>query len=108
MTDTLSQTPDAPRKTTSLHTQDARTKKRNAAEARFKFYGMTAIAIGLFFLVVLAVSIVRSGLPAFTQAVVNVEFTLTKEQFDDGYRKEKKKEGGQTLMLPSPSLRSVS
>ncbi|NRB02104.1 MAG: phosphate ABC transporter permease PstA [Rhodobacteraceae bacterium] len=83
MTDTLSQTPDAPRKSASLHTQDARTKKRNAAEARFKFYGLTAIAIGLFFLVVLAVSIVRSGLPAFTQAVVNVEFTLTKEQFDD-------------------------
>ncbi|SHH17177.1 phosphate ABC transporter permease PstA [Marivita hallyeonensis] len=71
----------APRGT--LTTVDARTKKRNAAEKRFRAYGLTAIVIGLFFLVVLAVSIIRSGLPAFTQTVVEVEFTLTQEQFDE-------------------------
>ncbi|MCT4558544.1 MAG: phosphate ABC transporter permease PstA [Pelagimonas sp.] len=72
----------ASRKKSSLHTLDARTKKRNAAETRFKVYGMTAIAIGLFFLVVLAVSIVRSGLPAFTQATLNAQITLTQAEFD--------------------------
>ena len=65
-----------------LTTVDARTRKRNAAEKRFKAYGLVAILIGLFFLVVLAVSILRSGLPAFTQAEVQVEFTLTQEEFD--------------------------
>ncbi|APE43466.1 phosphate ABC transporter, permease protein PstA [Sulfitobacter alexandrii] len=65
----------------SLLVQDARTRKRNAAERRFKAYGMIAILIGLFFLVVLAVSIIRSGTPAFTQTVVDVEFTLTADQY---------------------------
>ncbi|MEC3862397.1 phosphate ABC transporter permease PstA [Mesobacterium sp. TK19101] len=73
----------APHKARSLHTQDARTKKRNASEARFKAYGMVAILIGLFFLVVLAVSIVRSGAPAFTRTVVEIDFTLTQEQYDE-------------------------
>ncbi len=65
----------------SLLEVDARTRKRNASEARFKYYGITAILIGLFFLVVLAFSIIRSGVPAFTQTVVGVEFNLTAEQF---------------------------
>ncbi len=67
----------------SLTTLDARTKKRNAAEKRFKAYGLVAIMVGLFFLVVLAVSILRSGIPAFTLAEVRVEFTLTQAQFDE-------------------------
>lgn len=71
------------RKKTSLMTEDARTKKRNASEKRFKVYGIAAIATGLFFLAVLAFSIVRSGLPAFTSTVVDVNFTLTQEQFDE-------------------------
>jgi phosphate transport system permease protein len=72
----------APRKKTSLHTVDARTKRRNAAETRFKAYGITAIAIGLFFLVVLAVSIVKSGAPAFTRAILQAELVLSKSDFD--------------------------
>ncbi|MCL1629103.1 phosphate ABC transporter permease PstA [Roseibaca sp. V10] len=67
----------------SLLTVDARTRKRNAAEARFRYYGMAAILTGVAFLVVLAVSIVRSGLPAFTTMAVEVEFTLTAEQYAD-------------------------
>jgi len=67
----------------SLVAQDARTKRRNAAEARFKAYGMLAIGVGLFFLVVLAFSIIRSGIPAFTETVLSVEFTVTEEQFED-------------------------
>ena len=67
----------------SLLTIDARTSKRNAAEKRFRGYGIAAIAIGVFFLIVLAVSIIRSGLPAFTHTVVSVEFTLTQEQYQE-------------------------
>lgn len=73
----------APHKAKSLHTLDALTKKRNASETRFKAYGLTAILIGLFFLMVLAVSIVRSGAPAFTRTVVEIDFNLTKDQFED-------------------------
>ncbi|MEQ8256485.1 MAG: phosphate ABC transporter permease PstA [Roseovarius confluentis] len=67
----------------SLKTIDANTKRRNAAEKRFRAYGMAAIVIGLFFLVVLFFSIIRSGLPAFTQTVVEMEFTITQEQYEE-------------------------
>jgi phosphate transport system permease protein len=72
----------APRRS-SLHATDARIRKRNAAEKRFRMYGIAAIALGLAALCVLAFSIVRSGAPAFTRAVVEVEFTLTQEQFEE-------------------------
>ncbi|MEO9683744.1 MAG: phosphate ABC transporter permease PstA [Tateyamaria sp.] len=80
MTD-ISQTP-ATAPTSGLIATDAHTRKRNAVEKRFRFYGMAAIAVGLLFLVFLFASILRSGLPAFTQTVLDIEFTLTQEQFD--------------------------
>ncbi|MEE2946187.1 MAG: phosphate ABC transporter permease PstA [Pseudomonadota bacterium] len=83
MTDASVTPTAAPKPNTSLHQTDARTRKRNAAEKRFKAYGIAAILLGVTFLVILAVSIIRSGLPAFTQTVISVPFTLTQEQFDD-------------------------
>lgn len=82
MTDTSMTPAAAAPKKSSLLVQDARTRKRNAAETRFRIYGMAAIAVGLLFLVFLFTSILRSGLPAFTQTVVEIEFTLTQEQYD--------------------------
>ena len=75
------------KKPSSLYTLDALTRKRNAAEKRFKAYGITAVLIGLFFLCVLAYSIISEGIPAFTKTVVEVEFAITQEQFD-GAEKE--------------------
>ncbi|APX24882.1 MAG: phosphate ABC transporter, permease protein PstA [Rhodobacteraceae bacterium] len=83
MTDASMEGAAAPRKGSSIHEIDARTRKRNASEKRFKAYGITAILIGLFFLVVLAVSIVRSGAPAFTKTVVDVEFTLSQAEYEE-------------------------
>ena len=85
MTDAAMDTPreDAPRKHTSLVAEDARTKARNAAEKRFRAYGIAAIATGLFFLVALVWAILASGLPAFKQGVLKIEFTLTQEQYDE-------------------------
>lgn len=80
MTDTSLSTPD-PKRKTSLIAVDARTAKRNAAERRFKLYGIAAILIGLSFLVVLGATIIRNGVPAFTRAVMDVEFTLSAEEF---------------------------
>ena len=72
-----------PKPKTSIIDTDARTKKRNAAEKRFRIYGMTAILIGVFFLFVLAFTIIRSGLPAFTQTVVAVDFTMSEQQYEE-------------------------
>ncbi|MEY1555507.1 phosphate ABC transporter permease PstA [Yoonia sp. R2331] len=66
----------------SLLEVDSRTKKRNAAETRFKAYGVTAIGISLFFLVSLLWAIVTNGTPAFTQTFANVEITLLEEKLD--------------------------
>lgn len=52
----------------SLLTQDKRTKQRNAAEARFKAYGLVAILVALAMLVWLLVSILSAGTPAFRQS----------------------------------------
>jgi len=46
--------------------------RRYAAEKRFRWYGIVAIAASLGFLVILLVSIVSKGLPAFTQTFVKL------------------------------------
>ncbi|SMP09892.1 phosphate ABC transporter permease PstA [Shimia sagamensis] len=66
----------------SLHTLDARTKRRNAAESRFKFYGMVAIGIGLLMLVTLLTTILSKGTGAFTQTFVTMEVELLETKLD--------------------------
>ncbi len=83
MTDATA-TPDAApaphrKKGGSLLELDARTRKRNAAEARFKAYGVIAITIGLLFLVALLFAIIRNGIPAFTQTFLTMEIVLDEE-----------------------------
>ena len=58
-----------PRKTSSLLALDPRTRRRNAAETRFKVYGIVAILIGLAFLVALTWAILSNGLGAFSQTL---------------------------------------
>ncbi|WP_067339589.1 phosphate ABC transporter permease PstA [Stappia indica] len=68
----------AVRRKTSLLEVDALTRRRNAAERRFKIYGIVAILIGLFFLVALLYAIFSNGLTAFNQTFVSVPVTLEK------------------------------
>jgi phosphate transport system permease protein len=83
MTDASLGLPDAqPRKGKSLVTLDARTKTRNAAEARFRYYGIAAIAAGLFFLVVLLSAIVSNGIGAFQQTFISVPVYLDPAKID--------------------------
>ncbi|MBP0482068.1 phosphate ABC transporter permease PstA [Sagittula salina] len=70
----------APRK--SLMIEDARTKRRNAAEKRFQAYGLAAIAVGVFFLVVLLWSILASGLGAFQQTFIETPIYLDEAKVD--------------------------
>ena len=80
MTD-ISQAPAAASGSSFLQ-EDARTKRRNAAERRFQFYGIAAITIGLVFLLLLLIAIVRNGIPAFTQTFVTLEVPLIQEELE--------------------------
>lgn len=71
-----------PTPTKSLTTSDAHMKKRNAAEKRFKAYGIAAIGAGLFFLVVLLTSILTNGLTAFQQTFIEVPVYLDPTKLD--------------------------
>ncbi|MEM7318017.1 MAG: phosphate ABC transporter permease PstA [Pseudomonadota bacterium] len=82
MTDASMGSPAPGKIKTSLIKKDERTRRRNAAEKRFRACGLAAIAIGIFFLVVLAASIIRSGLPAFSTVVVSADFTLNQDEFN--------------------------
>ena len=66
----------------SLYIADARTKARNAAEKRFRIYGITAVVIGLLALVVLLSSVLGSGLGAFRQTVLSLPITLDAKMLD--------------------------
>jgi len=66
----------------SLLVQDARTKRRNAAEARFKAYGLAAIAIGVLALIILITSILGNGLSAFRQTEIMLTVELPEAKLD--------------------------
>ncbi|EYD71887.1 phosphate ABC transporter permease PstA [Limimaricola hongkongensis] len=71
----------------SLLVTDARTKRRNRAETRFKSYGIAALAVGVAFLVALLWAILSNGLTAFTQTYVQLDVPLLEEKLDkDGDR----------------------
>ena len=74
---------DAPiRRSGSLLEQDARTRRRNAAEKRFRAYGAAAIAFSLLALLVLLATILNNGAGAFRQTYLNIPVTLDAEVLD--------------------------
>lgn len=60
----------------SLFNADARTKSRNAAEKRFRLYGLVAITLALLALLWLLISIFSAGLPAFRQTFIDMPVKL--------------------------------
>ena len=75
---------DHPRATgaKSLYVQDARTRRRNAAEKRFRAYGLTAIVIACTMLAVLVFTIVRNGTGAFYQTNLSLPVALDAQELD--------------------------
>ncbi|MBO6518440.1 MAG: phosphate ABC transporter permease PstA [Rhodospirillales bacterium] len=57
-------------------------KKRYAAEARFRAYGIGAVGIALACIVVLFTTIISSGLPAFTETTITLNVELKQEDID--------------------------
>ncbi|QLF69275.1 phosphate ABC transporter permease PstA [Peteryoungia desertarenae] len=72
----------APRKSVSLLTEDARTRRRNRAEARFRMMGKIGVAIGILALVGLLTSILYNGLSSFRQTFVSVNVYLDPAKLD--------------------------
>jgi phosphate transport system permease protein len=66
----------------SLLTLDERTRKRNAAEKRFRLYGAVALAVGVFFVAALLFTIVTNGARAFTQTYISLDVLLDQEMLD--------------------------
>jgi phosphate transport system permease protein len=56
--------------------------RRYAAERRFKAYGIGALSLGLFFVVVLFVSIVANGYSAFTQTRMKLDIGFAEQVID--------------------------
>ncbi|WP_372885482.1 phosphate ABC transporter permease PstA [Shimia sp.] len=83
MTDAPSSRPEPGGKTfTSLLEQDARTRRRNAAEARFRAYGLAAITVAMLALVGLLSSILYNGSSAFRQTFITLNVYLDPAKLD--------------------------
>ncbi|WP_112875164.1 phosphate ABC transporter permease PstA [Paracoccus endophyticus] len=67
--------PSAPQ-ARSLLIADARTRRRNAAEKRFRLYGILAIAVAMLALVFLLFTILRDGSSAFVQTYAKIPMTI--------------------------------
>ena len=68
--------------TNSLFKISDKTKNRNAAERRFRIYGILAISIGLLMLLVLASTIILRGTSAFQQTFITLKVDLLESKLD--------------------------
>ena len=74
--------PHAAVETAAASRRDFGLKRRHAAEARFRFYGIAAITIGLAFLAILLFSIFSKGYTAFVQTTITVPVEFSAEIID--------------------------
>ncbi len=73
---------------TSLLTLSPAVRARNAAEKRFRAYGLTAIVLALAALVWLLISIFSNGLPAFQQTFLTIPVTLEESVLDKSGKRD--------------------
>src|SRR5690606_38521686 len=67
--------------------RDIGLKRRYAAEARFRIYGLLAISVGLIFLAIMLLSIISKGYTAFWQTTVTLPITFSESVIDPGDRR---------------------
>jgi phosphate transport system permease protein len=82
MTDITASGPAARPREGSLLNESVRMKRRNAAETRFRLYGLGAIAISLATLAFMLWTIFSDGMSAFYQAKLTIPVTLSSEILD--------------------------
>ncbi|CTQ34097.1 phosphate ABC transporter permease PstA [Jannaschia rubra] len=89
----------------SLLVSDARTARRNAAERRFRIYGLLAVSIGIVALVVLLVSILANGASAFRQTTIRIDVPLDAARLDPSGTRDPAAMAGVTTFRYAPLLR---
>ena len=57
-------------------------RKRRAAEKRYRLYGLVAISIGLLMLVILLTTIITKGVTAFQQTYITLDIELLESKLD--------------------------
>ena len=82
MSDATAHSTPATPPASSLFKQDDRVKRRNAAEKRFKAYGLAAIGVGVTMLIILVSSVLSQGLSSFRQTFVTLPVTITQAEFE--------------------------
>jgi phosphate transport system permease protein len=85
----------------------ARIRARYRAEARFKFYGIAAIAVTAIFLAVVLADILIKGIPAFTQHDLNLQVKIDPAEIDpQGTKDHAVIRGGDYQLLVRNALRA--
>ncbi|PJI91896.1 phosphate ABC transporter membrane protein 2 (PhoT family) [Yoonia maricola] len=92
---------------TSLLASDARTKKRNAAEARFKAYGLSAIVVAMLALAILLTSVLTNGLSSFQQTFIALPVELSAERVDKQGNRDPAEMAKTTTIGYAPLLRDA-
>ena len=82
MTDLSAAPASLPRAKPSLLAPSDHMRRRNAAETRFRLYGLAAIAVSLTMLAIMLFTILRDGVSAFTQASLSFPVELSAEVLD--------------------------
>ena len=82
MTDISADGPYIKRPRQSILTASDNMKRRNAAEVRFKLYGIVAITISLTMLAIMLFTIFRDGVSSFRQATLSFPVELSAETLD--------------------------
>lgn len=91
----------------SLLVSDARTTKRNNAEARFRAYGLMAIMVAMFALLILLTSVLSNGLSSFQQTFINLPVELTAERVDKQGNRDPAEMAKTTTIGYAPILRAA-
>jgi phosphate transport system permease protein len=67
---------------------EQRIRRRYRAEARFKWYGITAISLSITFICLLFASILHTGLPAFTHHFLTAKVTVAPDAVDPSGKRD--------------------
>ncbi|WP_413718912.1 phosphate ABC transporter permease PstA [Silicimonas sp. MF1-12-2] len=107
MTDLTAQPTGAASRKGSLLAADVRTAKRNAAEKRFRIYGMVAVGLAVIALVFLLTSIVRNGAGAFMQTFVTLDVTLDEGKLDKSGNRDREEMAKVTTFGYAPLIKDA-
>jgi phosphate transport system permease protein len=91
----------------SIMSPDRRTRRRNAAERRFRRYGFAAITLAMLALVTLLASVLLNGLSAFQQTYLDLEVSLPADILDPAGNRDPAEMAKVTTLKYGPLLQAA-